>query len=204
MAFVTPKKNSHGSKLLKSISTSIGSTPESSPSKSPLQGGSQQLHAGDRFISSRAVDHEPYNNFDTKAEIFSLASQQTLLDKSAGATGVLTLAVQPNQSTGGIEDSYYSYTTSVYSGNSIGGGNVVGPAGNQENMLNTGNSCYQTDENQRMYTTLLQNQVLGVQNPHLIQGGYLNDDYMDSLGSVEKSIPFSLAPPSSYNVLRFS
>jgi hypothetical protein len=50
----------------------------------------------------------------------------------------------------------------------------------------------------------LQNQVLGVQNPHLIQGGALNDDLMDSFGSIERSIPLSLAPPSSYNVLRFS
>ena len=62
----------------------------------------------------------------------------------------------------------------------------------------------QADENQRMYTTLLQNQVLGIQNPHLIQGGYLNDEFMDSIGSIEKSIPLSLAPPSSYNVLRFN
>ena len=62
----------------------------------------------------------------------------------------------------------------------------------------------QTDENQRMYTTLLQNQVLGIQNPHLIQGGYLNDEFMDSVGSMEKSIPLSLAPPSSYNVLKFN
>lgn len=62
----------------------------------------------------------------------------------------------------------------------------------------------QTDENSRMYTTLLQNQVLGIQNPHLIQGGYLNDEFMDSVGSIEKSIPLSLAPPSSYNVLRFN
>jgi hypothetical protein len=55
-----------------------------------------------------------------------------------------------------------------------------------------------------MYTTLLQNQVLGVQNPHMIQGGFLNDEYMDSQGMMERSIPLSLAPPSSYNVLRFS
>jgi len=55
-----------------------------------------------------------------------------------------------------------------------------------------------------MYTTLLQNQVLGIQNPHLIQGGYLNDEYMDTQGTIEKSIPLQLAPPSSYNVLRFS
>jgi hypothetical protein len=27
---------------------------------------------------------------------------------------------------------------------------------------------------------------------------------MDTIGSVERSIPLSLAPPSSYNVLRFS
>jgi len=54
-----------------------------------------------------------------------------------------------------------------------------------------------------MYATLLQNQLLGVQNPHLIQGGSLNDEYMDSFGSIEKSIPLSLAPPSSYNVLKF-
>lgn len=27
---------------------------------------------------------------------------------------------------------------------------------------------------------------------------------MDSVGSVEKSIPLTLAPPSSYNVLRFT
>lgn len=27
---------------------------------------------------------------------------------------------------------------------------------------------------------------------------------MDSIGSIEKSIPLSLAPPSSYNVLRFN
>lgn len=27
---------------------------------------------------------------------------------------------------------------------------------------------------------------------------------MDSVGSIEKSIPLSLAPPSSYNVLRFN
>ena len=27
---------------------------------------------------------------------------------------------------------------------------------------------------------------------------------MDSVGSIEKSIPLSLAPPSSYNVLRLS
>ena len=46
--------------------------------------------------------------------------------------------------------------------------------------------------------------MLGIQNPHLIQGGYLNDDFMDSLGSLEKSIPLSLAPPSSYNVLKFN
>jgi hypothetical protein len=55
-----------------------------------------------------------------------------------------------------------------------------------------------------MYTTLLQNQVLGIKNPHLIQGGSLNDEFMDSQGSMEKSIPMSLAPPSSYNVLKFS
>lgn len=74
---------------------------------------------------------------------------------------------------------------------------------NQENSMNSANSC-QGDENQRMYTTLLQNQVLGIQNPHLISGGYLNDEFMDSVGCVEKSIPLSLAPPSSYNVLRFN
>lgn len=62
---------------------------------------------------------------------------------------------------------------------------------------------HQADENQRMYTTLLQNQVLKVQNPHLIQGGFLNDEFMDSMGNLEKSIPLSLAPPSSYNVLKF-
>ena len=55
-----------------------------------------------------------------------------------------------------------------------------------------------------MYTTLLQNQVLGIKNPHLIQGGSLNDEFMDSQGSIEKSIPLSLAPPSSYNVLKFN
>lgn len=38
----------------------------------------------------------------------------------------------------------------------------------------------------------------------MIQGGYLNDEFMDSVGSMEKSIPLSLAPPSSYNVLKFS
>jgi len=54
-----------------------------------------------------------------------------------------------------------------------------------------------------MYTTLLQNQVLGLKNPHLIQGGSLNDEFMDNHGSIEKSIPLSLAPPSSYNVLKF-
>ncbi len=54
-----------------------------------------------------------------------------------------------------------------------------------------------------MYTTLLQNQVLGIQNPHLIQGGLLNDEFMDNMGRLEKSIPLSLAPPSSYNVLKF-
>ena len=64
-------------------------------------------------------------------------------------------------------------------------------------------SGLQSDENMRMYTTLLQNQVLGVQNPHLIQGGFLNDEFMDTIGTVERSIPLSLAPPSSYNVLRF-
>lgn len=62
----------------------------------------------------------------------------------------------------------------------------------------------QGEENSRMYTTLLQNQVLGIQNPHLIQGGHLNDEFMDNIGSMEKSIPLSLAPPSSYNVLSFS
>jgi hypothetical protein len=62
----------------------------------------------------------------------------------------------------------------------------------------------QYDENQRMYTTLLQNQVLGIQNPHLIEGGYLNDEFMDSYGSIEKSIPLSLAPPQSYNVLKYT
>ena len=62
----------------------------------------------------------------------------------------------------------------------------------------------QGDENHRMYTTLLQNQVLGIANPHLIQGGYLNDEFMDSIGSIERSIPLTLAPPSSYNVLRFT
>jgi hypothetical protein len=74
---------------------------------------------------------------------------------------------------------------------------------NNENSQST-NLAYQSDENQRMYTTLLQNQVLGIQNPHLIQGGYLNDEFMDSVGSIEKSIPLSLAPPSSYNVLKLS
>ena len=43
-----------------------------------------------------------------------------------------------------------------------------------------------------------------MQNPHLIHGGALNDDFMDSFGSIERSIPLSLAPPSSYNVLRFT
>lgn len=38
----------------------------------------------------------------------------------------------------------------------------------------------------------------------MIQGGHLNDEIMDSLGSMEKSIPLSLAPPSSYNVLKLS
>jgi cell division cycle 20-like protein 1 (cofactor of APC complex) len=62
----------------------------------------------------------------------------------------------------------------------------------------------QGDENQKMYTTLLQNQVLGIKNPHLIQGGSLNDEFMDNQGTIEKSIPLSLAPPSSYNVLKFN
>jgi hypothetical protein len=31
------------------------------------------------------------------------------------------------------------------------------PQGNQENQINQANGCQQTDENQRMYTTLLQN-----------------------------------------------
>lgn len=74
---------------------------------------------------------------------------------------------------------------------------------NNENNNACGGSS-QHDENQRMYTTLLQNQVLGIQNPHLIQGGNLNDEFMDSCGSLEKSIPLSLAPPSSYNVLQFN
>ena len=32
----------------------------------------------------------------------------------------------------------------------------------------------------------------------------MNDEFMDSIGSLEKSIPLSLAPPSSYNVLKFN
>ena len=32
----------------------------------------------------------------------------------------------------------------------------------------------------------------------------MNDEFMDSVGSMEKSIPLSLAPPSSYNVLKFN
>ncbi|TNV71211.1 hypothetical protein FGO68_gene450 [Halteria grandinella] len=62
----------------------------------------------------------------------------------------------------------------------------------------------QQDENQRLYNTLLQNQVLGIHNPHLIQGSNLNDDYTDTQGCPEPSIPLQLAPPSSYNILRFS
>lgn len=52
-----------------------------------------------------------------------------------------------------------------------------------------GGSMQQHDENQRLYSTLLQNQVLGIHNPHLIQGGYLNDDYTDTQGCVEPSVP---------------
>ena len=52
---------------------------------------------------------------------------------------------------------------------------------NQENSNGLANGALSnSDENSRMYATLLQNQVLGIQNPHLIQGGFLNDDYMDS------------------------
>jgi hypothetical protein len=74
----------------------------------------------------------------------------------------------------------------------------------EDNQENNQSNSMQGDENQRMYTTLLQNQVLGIRNPHLIQGGYLNDEFMDSVGTMEKSIPLSLAPPSSYNVLKFT
>lgn len=70
--------------------------------------------------------------------------------------------------------------------------------------LRSSAAAQQCDENQRMYATLLQNQVLGIQNPHLVQGGLLNDDFMDTQGTLERSIPLQLAPPSSYNVLRFS
>lgn len=109
-----------------------------------------------------------YNNFDTKAEIFSQNSHVNLLDK---------LGTHQQQTDDNTNN-------------------------NQENMQNM--NAMQADENQRMYTTLLQNQVLGVKNPHLIQGGYLNDEFMDSVGSIEKSIPLTLAPPSSYNVLKFA
>ena len=49
-----------------------------------------------------------------------------------------------------------------------------------EDSQNENQSNSQGDENSKMYTTLLQNQVLGIKNPHLIQGGSLNDEFMDS------------------------
>lgn len=153
-----------------SPSKSYGRLSTSSAENSPAKQSPSQSHAGDRFISTRTVDNEPYSNFDTKSEIFSLSSQTNLMDKLGNSSTLRN-------------EEYFSY------------GN------NQENQ---GSCSAQTDENQRMYTTLLQNQVLGVQNPHMIQGGFLNDEYMDSQGMLERSIPLSLAPPSSYNVLRFS
>lgn len=33
-----------------------------------------------------------------------------------------------------------------------------------------------SDENSKIYQTLLQSQLLGVENPHLVHGGLLNDN----------------------------
>ena len=53
----------------------------SSEGSSPYKSG----HQGDRFISTRTVDSEPYNNFDTKSEIFSQSSQMNLYDKMSSS-----------------------------------------------------------------------------------------------------------------------
>ena len=42
---------------------------------------SKQMHAGDRFISARTVQNEPFNNFDTKSEIFSHSALVNIMDK---------------------------------------------------------------------------------------------------------------------------
>lgn len=57
-----------------------------------------------------------------------------------------------------------------------------------------------------MYRTLLQNQVLDIKNPHLIQGSNLNDDLFSKQvnGPLERAYYQQLAPPSAYNVLRFT
>ena len=61
---------------------------ESSPKKS---------HFGDRFISARTVTNEPYNNFDTKSEIFALSNQVNIIDKcsTSSAMGSNLMGSQP-------------------------------------------------------------------------------------------------------------
>lgn len=88
-------------------------TTRSSTDKKRSLLGSPHFSAGDRFISSRTG--EPCNNFETKAEIFSLGSQCCSAEKQEDG------------------DYFQQY--------------------NQENQTVSGVS----DENQRMYTTLLQN-----------------------------------------------
>lgn len=53
-----------------------------------------------------------------------------------------------------------------------------------------------TDENLRMYRTVLQTQLLGVENPHTIAGGALNDNPW-----CDQENPRA---PTKHNILNFS
>lgn len=51
--------------------------------------GNRSNHCTDRFITSRTTNTELYNNYDTKSEIFSQASQNTQLDKMGNHSQLL-------------------------------------------------------------------------------------------------------------------